>query len=188
MPAAWTVTPAEKRWVAMASGFRADQHSDHGLRPTGGVLTDTLCHTVGMLGEYAVARFLGLDPTRVFRVYDGGSDQGVDLVYRGMSISVKTRHTWNNPDVLIDHQDGDQEGKIQGMGADLLVACSLSCSRKQCHCIDSMLSDEPIPVHILGWTTLESYQAQARVKNLGKGLRWLFPVDRLHGMHNLFLL
>jgi len=47
-------------------------------------------HRTGKIGEYAVAKALGIQDSIDLEVYTDGGDGGVDLNYRGATIDVKT--------------------------------------------------------------------------------------------------
>lgn len=60
-------------------------------------------HSLGKIGEFAVAEQLGVEKSVDVEIYSDGGDGGTDLNYRGVTIDVKTvgRHR-SNPRLTVD--------------------------------------------------------------------------------------
>lgn len=80
--------------------YALKEHADRIADSWGGTVDN---HRTGLLGEAAVARFLGIEDSLNIEVYTDGGDGGVDLEYRGASIDVKTvgRHR-TDPSLTVD--------------------------------------------------------------------------------------
>jgi hypothetical protein len=76
-----TVRIPEERLYALK------EQADH-IADTWSGTTDN--HRTGLLGEDAVARYLGIEDSLNVEVYADGGDGGVDLEYYGATIDVKT--------------------------------------------------------------------------------------------------
>lgn len=71
------------------------------LRADGGV-GNPQNHQLGILGEYALAQFLGIEKRIDTTLYDDGSDGGIDLNFAGQTVDVKTAgRTQRNPALLV---------------------------------------------------------------------------------------
>lgn len=73
-------------------------HAHQRAKDSSGTISD---HEQGLLGEYALARYLGVPDAVDTNIYDYG-DPGYDPVIEDHTIDVKTAgRQWNNPDLLV---------------------------------------------------------------------------------------
>lgn len=144
-------------------------------------------HVIGMLGEYATAMFLGIDVAEVKHDTQGLSDGGVDLVAGGWKLTIKTRHQMNMPDVLWHAWATDTDVSQDVARADVLIGCSLTCKRGGiCYCSNLLDDDRWALVLLHGYIpTVCIRKPRTKKRDLGNGLRWLFPKKDLLPMRSL---
>ena len=142
---------------------------------------------IGMLGEFAVARVLGIDPYESFTIHEW-SDGGVDLRYHSHTISVKTRHNrflrnggeWDH---AIISQRPNKDLMVQDVSrSDYFVATALGCGKDdicQCKKIMDMGYRHPVPVKIYGARSTKYVIRMCTYGDFGHGPRWTIKHDRL---------
>lgn len=115
-------------------------------------------HRIGMLGEYAAAKILGIKLNQ--EIHDG-SDGGADLEFKGISIQVKTfTYTGANREVYVTERPNST----------IIVSCRLL---------------SPNEVEAEGWITTEDFMALAKRKDYGYGERLSIPVADLKPIASL---
>jgi hypothetical protein len=77
--------------------------TEHANRLTEHWAGDVQDHLTGLLGEFSLAKPLGIEDAVDTKIYADGGDGGVDLRYRGATIDVKTvgRHR-DDPALTVD--------------------------------------------------------------------------------------
>ena len=142
---------------------------------------------IGMLGEFAVARVLGLDPCESFTIHEW-SDGGVDLRHHHITISVKTRHNrFMRNGVEWDHaiisQRPNKDLMIKDVSrSDYFVATALGCGKDyKCQCEKIMDRDyeHPVPVKIYGARSTKDTIRMCSEGDFGQGTRWTINHDLL---------
>lgn len=126
--------------------------------PTGRIdptLTDWGCHFVGAMGEYVVARELGIPVNE--EIYLGGDD-GVDFVYYGKTLQVKT---------------------IMYGGPDPWIVFNHLSDFKAWACIPVQIKN-PVTVEILGCISRHRFREIYKPCNLGHGDRVGVKVEQLN--------
>jgi hypothetical protein len=119
----------------------------------------------GVLGELAVARFLGLPTDPILELYAGG-DGGADLTTPGgATIDVKTGGRWYYDFAIRSTRVGE-------FRADLGVLCWLN-------------ADTPQRVAVAGWLTRAEFHKMAQTVNFGYGDRLAVTWSRLRKMLEL---
>ena len=175
---------------------RMERHEASGGMAPALCMDDTLVHEIGLMGEYAVAMFLGLDPQLhgplipAWGKSDGGADirlQGHDQC-GGTSLQVKTRVDWGRPDVILDMWYEDSAGVVpRCLRANILVSCSLVAADREA--AKRMITGPGGALVALdGWISVGDIPGVMRSGNLGHGLRWLIPKSDLRPMQDLYTL
>lgn len=141
---------AERRNVVKA-GVRSNKRS---------AMTEYESHYIGMLGEFAVSKYLGLriDET----VGKGGDGKIVDLIQDGMEIQVKTRLP-NKPPLYLFYESLD-------------VAERTVCA----------LAKSPATIQLVGWIDRDDFLAQYKEVDFGYGTRFAVTSDRLRSMERWY--
>lgn len=123
-------------------------------------LTEYESHYVGMLGEYAVAKYLGLriDET----VSRHGDGKIVDLLHGNMEVQVKSRLP-QKPPLYLFYESRD-------------VAERTVCA----------LVKTPATIDIVGWIGREEFLNQCVEKNFGYGTRYAVTDKQLHYMEEWY--
>ena len=106
MPVGYLISPHEKRIIINKAISRRSNLAKTG-KPENDRGAWNNCedpnlrsHVIGMMGEYATAKFLGVDIDKVKHDTQGTSDGGVDLQVGKWKLTVKTRHQMDMPDVI----------------------------------------------------------------------------------------
>lgn len=125
---------------------------------------DFQIHLIGKVGEFAVARYLGIEVRDDLTV---GGDGAIDLVKLGQSIQVKTRadakeQARNGELLLIFNHIGEFQ-------ADWSVLCSV---------------DRVCSVTLHGFVSRERFAANARSKDFGYGARLVIAASQLSSMEH----
>ncbi len=115
--------------------------------------TEFELHYIGALGEYAVAKALGLKLDKRVHV---GADDGSDLSFRGRTIQVKT-FTFTGPNFQFFVNPGEFK-------ADVAVAVQVL---------------SPIRVRLLGWIERTLFEREASTRDYGHGKRLCVSVATL---------
>jgi len=94
-PAPTPLVSAERLSIASYPTIRIPEERLYALEERADRIADSWSgtadnHRTGLLGEDAVARYLGVKDSLNVEVYADGGDGGVDLEYRGATIDVKT--------------------------------------------------------------------------------------------------
>ena len=176
---------------------RMERHEASGGMAPALCMDDTLVHEIGLMGEYAVAMFLGLDPEQhgplvpAWGKSDGGADIRLGhLGYRqpgGLSVQVKTRVEFGRPDVIIDQWYGDsREIAPQSIRANILVSASLT-ARDKAHAKEMITGPGGLFVVLDGFMLVGDIPRHMRSGNLGHGMRWLIAKSDLQPMQDLIL-
>lgn len=139
-------------------------------KPPRTALSPLDAHYVGMKGEYAVARYLGVLPD--VNAYQHG-DGGIDLRWRGMTIDVKNA----SGDLVIP--------RLTDLRSDVIIVVSPVGVEP-----DPYLSGVNSPhsrrdVIIRGWVTRDQFQTAHSIKNFGSGPVPYMPLADLNSMLHL---
>lgn len=119
-----------------------------------------LVEVVGIKGEAAVAKYLGV---KINRAIQDAGDDGRDLSWRGRHIQVKSSFPASTLHLLVNDSD------------------SLKCDY-----LVFVVTDETTPsARIHGWIKTVDFLQSAEIKNMGYGERIALPADRLHPMSTL---
>ena len=136
---------------------------------------------LGMIGEYAVARYFGLSPDYSATVC---GDTGSDIVWNGLRIAVKYNHRWKGFLMVEERPDDELDnGYLRDLASDIIVLATGKCSPPQtCVC------NHPggIVVILPGWCTRGEFLARMEKRNLGLGGRYIVRCDQLNPMHTLW--
>ena len=122
--------------------------------------TEYELHYIGSMGEYAVARTLGI---KIDKDVHPAGDNGSDLYLNGKSLQVKTR-TFGGPDVKLFFND------VSDFTADIVVGVQ-------------MLS--PVRVDILGWISRDEFCEKQTNHDFGYGPRAVVAASALHPISKL---
>tara|TARA_Y100000310_G_scaffold269467_2_gene282661 strand:+ start:355 stop:960 length:606 start_codon:yes stop_codon:yes gene_type:complete len=160
------------------------------------VFNDRQLDCLGMLGELAVAKALGLEPDWTIHVT---GDRGVDLVLRnGMKCAVKFNHRKDgylmverraNDVIETDRFGGNEKAKrLHDIDAvDLLVLSNGPCQPpEECTCKQRIEDASTYPVRLSGWVTKDAFLKKAYYANWGLGGRFYLPVMKLNSFHRLW--
>lgn len=121
-------------------------------------------HYIGMKGEWAVARYLAMFPD--IHAYAGG-DGGVDMVYRGYSLDVKTLREW-----LVFNS-------LEDFKADIAVVVNPYGDERDI-CIPSHKTHWRRHVIIRGWATRQQFEAVCFKVDFGYGERLAMRTEQLN--------
>ena len=113
-----------------------------------------ITNAVGMMGELAVARLLGVS---VDTSVHAGGDGGVDMVYRKKTVCVKTV---SSPSYRLAFMTDNGDD-----------ACDLN--------VMAWATPNLSFVNILGWCSREDVLSHGRVVDLGYGNRWVVEQEHL---------
>ena len=140
------VTATRRRAVNEALQTRSNNFTPH--------RTEFELHYVGVMGEFVVARALGVSVDRSVKI---GSDNGIDLMFRDASIQVKaSTYTGNEPSLIFND--------LEEFKADLAVGVQILC---------------PVRTSIMGWMSREDFLTKHKIANYGYGNRFVVGQKQL---------
>lgn len=156
----YQLDPFEMQFVVMAAERR-----NVGKQPNGVVdrkhatrFDDFSVNLIGMMGEYAVARSLGIKvDTEISLKGDGGA---VDLDYKGVTIQVKTTATTGQ--LIFD--------SLAHFKADVAIGCKIIAPNK---------------VKICGWVTQDVFYQNHYTTDYGFGPRKVMDLDSLFQLNEI---
>lgn len=133
-----------------------------GIRGGGqGSITDTYeMHLIGMLGEFAVAKFFGIGVDSSVSL--SGDDKITDLRVSGLNVQIKTRLPQKPPMYLFFNDKS-----------------LFKADRAVCACLKG-----PATVQLIGWIDRERFLLEAQELNFGYGKRFGVPQQTLLEMEN----
>jgi hypothetical protein len=145
------------------------------------VFSDSEVDVLGMMGEYAVAEYLGASVDESIHMH---GDNGTDLTFRGHTVSVKYNHRWRGF-LMVEERQGDDihSGLVNDLKTDLIVLSHGKCMPpKTCVCRDA----GGIVVVLAGWLTRDEFISTASHRDLGLGGRYIVTCDKLRPMHEIW--
>ena len=157
---------------------RQSKKPSHLTRRKSDVFSDDKLGEIGMLGELALACYLGVDLDE--NIYLHG-DGGVDFVFNGLSFAVKFTHR-RNGSLMVEGRNGDTNDRLHDLKADAIVLTHGICVPKvKCVC------NEPGPkwVCVAGWLPAREFMQKRTIRDLGLGTRHMVDKDQLRPMSEL---
>lgn len=143
---------------------------------------DAQANILGVIGEFAAARELGVEMDwTVTRRGDGGKDLTLP---DGRSSAVKFNHRYGGY-VMVEARKEDTPERLADLTADTIIGTHGFCDPPACECRRIFSGREPVEVVIPGWLETGEFMEKHHTRDLGLGLRHIVTVDQLRPIEEL---
>lgn len=150
----------------------------HATRRKSDVFCDAKLDEIGMLGELAMASYLGVDLDE--GIYAHG-DGGVDFIFNGVSFAVKFNHR-REGFLMVEGRAEDTDHCLHDLNADAIVLTHGVCvPGSKCVCNEI----GPKWVCLAGWLPTREFLQKRTTRDLGLGVRHIVKKDQLREMSGL---
>ncbi len=175
------ITQEERARLVVAGEKRNALKDPSWSRRKSDVFSDDEVDVLGMIGEYAVAKYFGLSPDYSATVC---GDDGSDLLWNGLRIAVKYNHRWMGYLMVEERANDDvRRGHLCDLSADIVVLATGKCNPPTvCTCRRA----GGIVVALAGWCTKNEFLERMHKRDLGLGGRYIVTQDKLNPMHALW--